>query len=132
MSRPKKRFSLAGGLDPESDDETKPHAGLSIQQVSAASAEHPRPTKRMRRHATSAGFSGGLDPDSDDETDLEVTATSNASGRATITYRAFPTEKKPRPEPLSQMPAPTRPDSSNAVPSASDSTKRNQVRSLHL
>lgn len=66
-SRPKKEYNFAGGFDPDSDDKIEPN----------------RVESSLFR----------LDPNSDNETDLEVTATSNAVGKATVTYRVFPVKK---------------------------------------
>lgn len=119
MSRQRKRYTLASGLDPDSDDETQPFT----QQISTTPAERLQSSKRTHKHIS--GFSSGIDPDSDDEMDLGITATSNASGRATVTYRVFPAEKKPRLESMSHAPAQVQLDPSNKVPDASDSIKRN-------
>lgn len=95
MSQPRKRYTLSSGLDPDSDDE--PNQPPPLHRPSTIGRPNER-TNTQRLWTSQA-------VDSDDGMDPEITATSNASGKATLTYRAFPAEQKPRLEPIPHAPA---------------------------
>lgn len=141
MSR--KHHVIAGGIDPDSDNEGFLNSNHPTTMVSSihlksstrapkhpektghkASGIHLKPPIHTRKRPIIAGC---IDPDSDDDVDLDVCAISHPSGKTTVTYRAFPSEKKPRLEHPPSVPPQASPNTPDSPCDNFEPGKRNQV-----